>query len=773
VGTFDLRVSSAKYATQPLPLRTIGRLEEGEIIHYKPILRPHEERKGDVTLVLVPADKKSGKEHFLLFPPKPAAQPQEWTVPWVTSLVAFVYGPSGLSEGKVESFLDADDDLIGNLADYADKTAKTEALIAALSSPDSSNEAVDAFLHGFSSQFGTTAELSRKAAADQQAAASLHTMNPGITSYDPLAGQGSQPVGQTASLATSAAEMFFGNSPIGLAAGGTALLLDLAALAFPHSEFRSMLSQPMPDDALGMCGKAGAAAVHTRVAYLWAVRVPDTAAPKLAAGKANSLPAGIKSPLPLTGSEQEWKYLGHARNWQIAPESGKAIPVKVQALANTKSVELALDKTVKPGRYTLHADWDWDGFEVNGSFDVRPLADFASAKLTLASQERLVAGGGKVPVTLEGADFEFVTKIQIKKLNDEFASASTLPFVLPKGLRDGVQDRMDIQADISDLDAGSYELTVSQVDGKSHEIHVVVLPPAPVIDNLPFQVNQDVSAMSLDLTGKRLDLLERIELTSGKASMEPASEDGRRRKIVLTFSQRLAAGSTLPMRAVVFNRTEPIAIADALHVMEPRPAIAEVTLSEIPPQAVEAGKGELPAGLMLDAMIRVTHLAPGSGVRLQCEQTATGVVTVQPGAQGKDARIEQLTADQMFLTFNTGAWINGCKIQASITGATGESDPLPIGKVVNIPFIEQFNLTANSNGEMIAELTGRSLETIAKVGWSRDQGRLVSQLPQPISSDGFQQRLKFRLPPPPTPEAPLLIWLREETSARVTSVRAN
>lgn len=773
VGTVDLRVSSAKNTAQPLPLRTIVRLEEGEIIHYKPILRPREKREGDVTLVLVPAAKKSGREHFLIFPPKPAAQPQEWTVPWTTSLVAFVYGPSGLNAGNVESFLEADDDLIGNLADYADKTAKTEALIAALSSPDSSNEAVNAFLHGFSSQFGTTVPLSHTAPADRRAAASLRTLNPGLATYDPLAGQGAQPVGQSASLATSAAEMFFGNSPIGLAASGTAMLLNLAALAFPRSEFRSMLSQPMPDDALGMCAKTGAPAVHTRVAYLWAVRIPNVATPKLAAGKANSLPAGIKSPLPLVGTELEWKYLDHARNWEVAPESGKAIPVKVQALANPKTVELVLDKAVKPGRYTLRADWDWDGFEVSGSFDVRPLADFTTAKLTPAAQERLVAGEGKVPVTLEGSDFEFVTKIQIKKLNDEFASASNLPFVLPKGLRGGVQERMDIQADTSDLDAGSYDLTISQVDAKSHEVHVLVLPPAPVIDNLPFQVNQDVSTVAFEFTGKRLDLIERIELAEGKASLEPASEDGTRRKVALIFTQPIAAGSTLPLHALVFNRTEPLTVGDALRVVPPRPAISEISLSDIPPQAVEVDKGELPSGLMLNAMIKVAHLAPGSGVRLRCEQTSSGAVTVQPGAQGRDARIEQLTADQLFLTFNTGTWVNGCKIQASVTGTTGDSDPRPIGKVVNIPFIEQFNLTANANGEISAELTGRGLETIAKVGWTPDQGSAVLQLPQPISSDGIDQKLKFRLPAPPAPDSPLFIWLREDTSVRITSVRAN
>ena len=61
-------------------------------------------------------------------------------VPWRVSLLAFVYGPEGLNTKKVRRFLSRDDELVGQLADYADKTAKTEALIAELSSPETSNK---------------------------------------------------------------------------------------------------------------------------------------------------------------------------------------------------------------------------------------------------------------------------------------------------------------------------------------------------------------------------------------------------------------------------------------------------------------------------------------------------------------------------------------------------------------------------------------------------------------------------------------------------------
>ena len=221
--------------------------------------------------------------------------------------------------------------------------------------------------------------------------------------------------------------------------------------------------------------------------------MPNSGSPNLTVGKANSeLPAALKSPLPLTASEEDWKYLDRARNWELQPDSGKAIPVKVQVLANVKSIELDVGKTVRPGRYSLKANWDWEAFEVNGFFDVRPLADFAAAKPTAATHDLLVAGTGKALLTLQNSDFEFVTKVEIKKLNNEFAAAAAVPFVLPKGLREGVQDHMDVQIDTAGLDPGSYQLILSQVDGKSRDVALKLLPPLPAIENLPVHVNQDV-----------------------------------------------------------------------------------------------------------------------------------------------------------------------------------------------------------------------------------------------------------------------------------------
>ncbi len=776
IATVDLRVfsPSLRSSNEALPLRTISRLEEGDTIRYRPVLRPEERRKGDVTMVLVPANPKAaGRDKLLVFDPRDAGKPQQWIVPWRASLAAFVYGPTGLSVKKVEDFLDRDDQLVGELADYADKTAKAEALIVALESPDTSGETVNAALQGFSSKFGASAQLTRNAPLGQQATSVFRTIDPTIAAYDPLAGQGAQPIGQTAGLATSVAEMFFG-SPIGLAAGGTAMLLNLGALAFPRSEFRSAFSQPMPDEALGLCGKVNAAAVHTRIAYLWSTRVPNAALPRLTVGMANSLPAGAKSPLPLAGSEEEWKYLDRARNWMVHPERGKPLPVKVQVLANTKSIELDLGKDIHPGRYYLTANWDWDSFQVGGDFSVQPFADFASAKLTPAAQDRFVTGTGKLPLTLEGADFEFVTRVEMKKLDDEFATASVVPYMLPEGLRTGAQDRMDIQVDSDGLPPGRYKLIVAQTNGKMQDVPLRVLPALPVIRDLPITMNQDQLSVSVDLKGERLDLLERMELSRGKATLGAPSNDGTQRGVVFTLPPQTAAGTQIVLQAIVAERSNPVTFANALRIVGPRPVISGVSLSPLPAQAVQLDSGELPGGLVVSAMMRVAHLPADGGVRLECQQTASGAITLHPGQQAGGAKLEQLSGDQLFLTFGTAEWVNGCAVQATVTSGLGDSPPHPMGRIVDVPAIDDFTVSPGGvDGEVNAILMGGSLESIEKVGWTSDQGTPLAELPQPLSQDGARQKLQVRLAPPPAPGAALYVWLRGESRARITSVHAN
>lgn len=774
IGSVDLRVSSPRGAGEALPLRTINRLEEGDRLLYRPLLRSGEERKGEMALVLVPANKAAAGEDLRILDPKPANKPQQWSVPWRVSVVAFVYGPSGLIAKKVQSFLERDEELVAQLADYAEKTAQTEALIAALASPSSSSAAVQSALQGFSSQYGLNVQIDRNAPSNQQALTLFRTLNPAIASYDPISPQGAQSYGQTAGLATSVATLFFG-SPVGLAAGGTAMLLELRSLAFPHAEFRSSFSQTLPNDGLGLCGRRDPVPPHTKVAYLWASRVPNSGPPQLSIGRENSLPAAVRSPVPVTAAAADWKIVDRARSWALQSENEKPIPVTVHKLGDSQMLELEPNPAVKAGRYSLVANWDWDRFAVKGDIEIRALSSFASARPVTASLDLLVARTGKVPVTLEGGDFEFVTKVQIEKVNDKFASPDPVPFVLPHGLRQGVQDRMDIQVNTIDLEAGEYKLLISQLDGGTHPVALRILPPPPVIENLPVVLNQGAPVVEFLLKGQRLDLLERLEVARGTVHLGPACPNQRERTATLNMASAIAAGTTLALKAFVHDRSEPLTLADAVRIAGSRPNILEMRVSQPADQDVQLEPGELPGGAYLSALLRVEHLQSNGAVKLSCRQPGSNSVTLHLGDRSGPLSLQQLAPGQLFLSFDTSAWLNGCVLQASIAnGSEGDSEPVDIGRVLRVPKIERFELPPSdaASGGLYAKLTGQSLETIEKIGWNPDNGELVTGLPLPIAGDASKQNLRIPMPPPPDPGAALYLWLRGESQARLTRVHA-
>lgn len=774
ISTIDLRVRSVR-GTEPLPLRTINRLEEGDAILYSPILHSNEKRKGEVSVVLVPAKRTPDGDKLLVLDPKPAEKSAEWKVPTKISVASFVYGPDGLSQKKVKKFLAKDDELVAQLADYAEKTAQTEALIQALSGNEHSSAGVDAALQGFASQYGISNQLDRNAPPDQRALTLMRTLNPAMATYDPLSSQSTQVFGQTASLATSVAGMFFG-SPVGLAAGGTAMVLTLRAMAFPNAEFRSSLAQTLPNEGMALCGSRDPARPHTKVAYLWASRIPNIGPPQLSIGNADSLPVSVKSPLPIQTTDADWKYVDRAREWALEGEQGQLIPVKIQRSTDQKSLELDLSNSeVPPGKYRLTARWDWDQFTTKGNVYMRPLSDFKAVKLAPESQDRLMANVGKVPLTLEGSDFEFVTKVQIERLGDKFASPVPIPFILPKGIRQGPQEKMDVQVNTDNLDPGPYRFLLAQVDGKTQSIPVGVLPAPPKVTNLPIVLNQGDDSRDFLLKGERLDLLTKLEATNGTIELAPPSVGQTERKATVHLPDDLPKGTRSPIKAYVKDRNEPLVFPDAIHVVGPRPQITESKLS--PPAGIDfsLNPGELPAGLFLSTMLQVKNLDSDSVVKLTCDKDNSPQVALRVGERSSSASLQQLGSDQLFLSFGTDSWQNGCLINATIdNGGEGQSSPFPIGRVIRIPKIESFKLTDEESGKnyYVGVLTGRDLETIEKTGWNGSRGGSVLGLPTPIPGEGQRQSLRIRLPwPPPAPHAPLYVWFRGEKEGRLTAVR--
>jgi len=128
----------------------------------------------------------------------------------------------------------------------------------------------------------------------------------------------------------------------------------------------------------------------------------------------------------------------------------------------------------------------------------------------------------------------------------------------------------------------------------------------------------------------------------------------------------------------------------------------------------------------------------------------------------------------VFMTFDPGAWPTGATVSAILeNGAEGRSRPYVLGRVVRVPQVEAFELTDEKiESNYTGSLTGTDLEVIAKVGWSADAGIPVAGLPAPVGGDRRKQSLQIALPwPPPTPRAPLWIWLRGDEQGRESKIR--
>jgi hypothetical protein len=769
---------------EALPFQNINHLSEGDTLLYAPVLRAHEKRPGEIALVMVPAKRDPNSDSLIVTDPKSADKPQNWKIPETISLAAFVYGPQGLNKKKVRGFLSQDDLLIAQLADYAEKTAQTEALIEALENGGSSAASVNAALSGFASQYGLAVQFDKNAPPGIQAQTLFATMNPQLATYNPLASSTAQRVGQTASVATAAATLFFG-SPIGLAAGGTAMLLDLRAIAFPGTQFRSSFAQSLPSShtpgtqsgsALALCGQRAPAPPHTRIAYIWASRIPNTPVPSIRIGSANSIPLHEKTAVPVDVPDYEWKYLQRARKWNLQTSAGNAIPVKVLKLGNQKSLEINLENaSISSGAYRLSGYWDWARFEASGEINVRPLSDFKGAKLEPQSQDRLISKTGKVPVTLTGDDFEFTEKVEFKKLGDEFAISEPLRFILPKGLREGVQTHMDVQIDTAKLDPGRYELLVYQQDGKSHAIDFKILPELPLIQNLPILVNQGVAEQHYELKGERLNLLSKLEVPGATLQVGPEAPNGTERNVTVQLKSAAQPGTSFPLKAFFTDRTGPLILPDALQITGPLPVIASTKLSVPTGMEVSLLPSEFPAGYTLAAMLDVKNIGPKSSLKLACAGDIGPRTTLHIGQQTSSASLQQLSQDELYLLFDTNPLPAGCSLEAVLdSGREGKSQPFTLARIVRLPQIDSFEVSTAPppTGMQAFTLIGRNLEMIDKIGWDEANSVPITDLPTPIPGQGQKETLEVDMAGPPAPKAMLLVWLRGEDKARATTVFA-
>ncbi len=815
VSRFRLTVQPAKGGT-PLPLQEMNIIDAGEKVKYEPLHIPPAIRdKARIALILVavakaePKDeakgqaeegkenseneesakdaKKEAKQDIHVLEARPAKDAQEWDIPARASVVGVVFGPHGLDVKKVSSMVIKNPDLIPQLTEYAEQTEKVGALVEALTEyqqqPDP-NRNVNALLAGFGNDYNVAIpKVDVTQPSSQQAAVLMQALMPSLQTFDPITSTPTGVVTQSAGLAGAVAAMFFG-SPVGLAAGGAGLFLNMRALFFPDTDFRSAFTQPFETTGLALCAKNEAEKPRTRVAYLWMMKVPDAAAPTVAVAETAYVPIGGKSALKVSFTKPaESKLLTRAHGWELVSAKDHAdVPLKVQVGTPDDSLDLDLTKTkLPPGEYHLAALWDWEPLQVKGDIDLRPLGDFTKAKVAQESADHLVAGAGPVKVQLTGTDFEFVEKVAMAKAGDKKATPKEITFTLPKGKAQGDQESMETEVDTSAVGAGSYRLILTQADGSSHDVTLMIHPPNPTLEGLPLRANLGEPQQTVVLRGTRLERITRLTTDDAVwelAPVKPDAHDVTERKATVKLQAAAHRGELAGASVSVQDIQTPLAFSGALEVAGPRPKIAGVSLSLAQQPDVYLSEGEIPAGAETSFSLLTHNLDAHPALSLTCANDGfvKTPLVLHPGDRTTTAQLDFSGEDGLFLSVDPGViGQSGCQLAATLTTeSAGSSDPTVLGRVIRLPRIDKFALTEEKlNSTLYAgDLTGADLQIIEKTGWDSKTGFPVQGIPTPVPGSPQEQTLKVELPwPPPSPHAPLYVWLRGEATGRLTDVK--
>ena len=786
IGQFRFLVQPAP-KVRARPLAAVNRLEKGRKLLYIPIrLKAGRQRQASIALVLIPSGSSPEKE-WVVLDPRPAAAATQWEVPFDVEVVAAVYGPRGLNIKKVKSLVKNNQDVITQLADYAQQTARVGALVEALAAWERSparSQPLDAVLQGFSSQHNVSLpRIDPKAPADQQAARLLRTLLPSVATYDPLNPQPDHRIRQSAGLAASLATLFLGN-PALLATGGVALFQNLRTLISPGTDFRSAFAQNVPPHDIQLCSQPRPAKARAKIAYLWALRIPSREPPQVTVPSGAHLPIGREALLPISAEDaSEWRQLPRAHDWKLVQAGGdRHFAVGVSLQPSLRVLKLDTGKEAPPpGAYTLAASWDWEPFELAGRFRLHRMGELSLARLTPQSKDRLVAKSGRVRVELMGADFQFVKKLELVDPNASGQAAQPLPFLLSPRTSDGRQEQLGFALDTDALSPGRYRLSISQGGAKPQHLPLEIHSPLPQLSNLPLRVNLEEDSQGLLLEGAGLERISRLQSAKARwelAPVAPESQNLEQREATAYLEHAAKEGDLLPLAMKVTGLEAPIVLQEALQVVGPRPGIARASTS-FPPQAgLGLRQGEIPSGLPVSFAIGVEHLHPLASLQLGCQSGGQfqSRLTLIPGQPRGATRLDLTGGDTLFLSLDPGSLsATDCALAVVVRNrTTGSSDPHPLGRVVRLPRIERFVLTTRKVGKSLYEgiLTGEELHHISKAGWTESQGLPVAGIPTPFPDDPKKQTLRIALPwPSPEPHAPVFIWLRGEDRGRPTQAR--
>ena len=781
VGTFKLLVVPVK-GGPALPLNAVNVLGPDQKLRYEPVKLPEDlKEKARVSVIIVPADNAS--KHLEVLPAQPVRDPAEWNIPERVSAVGVVFGPHGIDTKKVASLVQKHPEIVTKLADYAEQTTRVEALVKALSEYENSapdSKSLQSVLQGFSSQYGVQIPVLGSKSSSQQALSLVRALAPAVAANDPIPSR-SDMVPKTGGLAGSVAATYFG-APVALAIGGATLVQSLHSSLFPPTDFRSAFAQPSGSEGTNLCtAKAEDSKPRAQVDYLWMSRIPDEGAPKVSLVSDVHLPLGTSSTVAVaTATVSQLESLSRARDWRLVSAAGDAaVPVKVETGTEKDMLILDLSHTkLPPGQYQLAAKWDWTPFEVEGTVEVRPLGNIADVKVAPESQDALVTGTGPVEMQLTGTDFEFVDSVTLQESKNS-KRAVPLEFTLPQGKKRGEQAKMQTEIDTAGLAPGHYLLAIKQSNGVTGDVLITIHPPNPELTQVPLRVNTGEPEQTVVLHGKHLERIEKITGAGAdwKLSDVPkGAADLTERSATVKLASWAKKGDRLSMEMVVSGLQNSVKRDDTLSVVGPRPKITSANKSFASQSGVELRSGEIPAGITASFSLQVENVDSHPSLELGCRNEADTrhKITLSPGDKTGSAELDLAGEGTLFLSVDAGSiGDSGCQLIAQVTEQeTGSSDPFVLGRVIRLPRISNFGITDENLGNSIyaATLGGQDLQLVEKVGWSADNGAAVQEIPTPVPGSPQEQTLKIPVPwPPPSPKAPLYVWLRGESQARRTN----
>ncbi len=711
--------------TRWLALETLKGLRKGDTVSYVPSdpVPGEDQSKAELVLLLAPQESQA----LVVLGRKPALGRQQWMIPADAAVVALAYGPNGWRGDRLETMLRRDPEMLTHLAAYGARTTQVEELVDAMARRDPQN--LEAALRGLAVGGAGGARLDRTATVDQQTLTMLRTLSPALATYDPLTVEPRVRWQQSAGLAAAVAGLFLGNT-VTVAATSATLFLNLRTVAFPRTEFRSALRR---EGAL--CGKP-AAGSGVRFAYLWARQLPSGAGPSLALAEPGHWAEGMPGKVAFAGATAE---LGQVQRWRWVDAGGGMTPV----VGAVREGTLQVTKPPPPGTYSLEGEWDWQTVRAAGVVTVYGWSAWEAMRLEAASADALQAGKGRVRLRLTGADFQFVTRVEVESMTDRLAETVVARFVAEKG---PVRD-FEIEVDTDRLREGAHRISLTRTDGAKHGFSAMVHGELPQVTGLPLVVRGNGVAQRLRLSGERLEQIERLAITG--ATVEWTRE---RQEVVVRLMPGAAAGVERELTAWVGGRNVPLRWAQAVRVLPAAVSVVAVQRAAQELGSVELMESEVEEGSLVSVSVRLSGPLAGDQPQhvVRC---------------GTMERAERTGPADWFLVVRPEGK-PGCVVTLEMEPGGAE---VAVGKVIRRPVLTGFVLTAESAGpgRFWGELTGKYLERIARVGWDGQEGLAVSELPT-----GGGQKLRIAVPwPAPTPHAALYVWLRGEARGRRTTAK--